>query len=178
MKSLKLLTLGATLTLALVFSAQAAFANTTPAETKTLATIAAIDKNEILIGLVAKNKKITHGVKDLANMMIDQHSANLTQILEMANQLHAMPLTSSTAIKLTAAGNKGMLQIAALNGNQFDHAYVNAMVSGHEAALKLIDTQLMQTAQSAEMKKFMVSTRATVAMHLACALKLQKKMGV
>ena len=80
------------------------------------------------------------------------------------------------ATKLTAAGSQALLQLGALQGKQFDTAYVNAMVSGHQFALNLIDQKLMQTAQSPEMKKFMMETRATVAMHLACAQKLQKSM--
>ncbi len=145
----------------------------TPAEISTLATVAAIDKNEILLGDIALHKKITPGIAALAQLMIDQHGANLTQILEMANQLHALPLISTTAMELTAEGNKAMVTLGALQGKQFDQAYVNAMVSGHEDALKLIDQHLMKTAQSPEIKKFMMDTRAAVVMHLAAAKKLQ-----
>lgn len=145
----------------------------TPAEISTLATVAAIDKNEILLGDIALHKKTTPGVAALAQMMIDQHGANLTQILEMANQSRVTALTSPLAITFAVEGNKAMLTLGALNGQPFDQAYVNAMVSGHEAALKLIDQHLMQTAQSPEMKKFMTETRAAVAMHLAAAKKLQ-----
>ena len=170
---------GLTLSVMLVHSVYAsepvASAAVTPAEISALAAVAAIDKNEILIGDIALHKKITRRVAALAKMMVDQHGANLTEIFEMANQLHALPLKSDLANQLTEEGDHEMLMLGGLQGEQFDKAYVDAMVSGHEAALKLIDQQLMKTVQSSKIKKFMVDTRAAVEMHLMAAKKLQKK---
>lgn len=148
----------------------------TPAEIGTLATIAAIDKNEILVSVVAVNKKTDAGVTDFAKMMIDQHGSNLTQILEMANKMHAIPLMGGEAKTLTLDGKKAMVKLGGLEGNQFDKAYVNAMVKGHQAALNLIDHQLMKTAKSQKIKQFLTDTRAVVAEHLEHAKKLQETM--
>ncbi|OGT25275.1 MAG: hypothetical protein A3I77_05200 [Gammaproteobacteria bacterium RIFCSPLOWO2_02_FULL_42_14] len=107
-------------------------------------------------------------------MMIGQHGANLTEILQLANQLHALPLSSVMADQFIADGNKDLVALGGLQGVSFEKAYVNAMVTGHEGALHLIDTQLMQTATTPEIKKFMIATRAAVAMHLEHAKKLQQ----
>lgn len=146
----------------------------TTAETSSLATIATIDQGEILLGAVASHKKVNSGIADFAKMMIDMHGDNLTQILEMANTLHALPLTSSTADKLHAQMTKEMTTLGGLEGTTFEKAYIDAMVKGHEGALNLIDTQLMKTAKSDEIKKFLTDTRAVVAKHLEDAKKLQK----
>jgi len=143
------------------------------AEMGTLATVAAIDKNEILIGVVASNKKLDSSVTDFAKMMIDQHGDNLTQILEMVD---AHPLTSSEADKLAAEGKAALMKLGAMQSDAFAAAYVNAMVKGHEAALNLIDQHLMKTAKSEEVKKFLTDTRAAVATHLEHAKQLQEKM--
>jgi len=146
----------------------------TPAEVGTLATVATIDKNEILIAVVALNKQLNADVMDFAKMMIDQHGGNLTQILTMIN--NAYPLTGGEADKLAAEGKQGLMKLGDMKGDAFATAYVNAMVKGHEAALNLIDTRLMKTATSEDVKKFLTDTRAAVAMHLEHAKKLQDKM--
>lgn len=175
--------IGTTLSLTIIMTpayAENAAANTaklTTAEQSTLATIATIDATEILVSEVALNKKNNSDVTDLAKMMVDQHGSNLTQILTMAGDSHAkLPLSDGEAAKLTANGKKDMMALGALQGEQFDKAYANAMVTGHEGVLKLIDTKLMKTAKSEEMKKFMTDTRAAVAEHLEHAKKVQEAL--
>lgn len=149
-------------------------ATLTSAEISTLATVSAVDKNEILLAVIALNKKLSSDVNDFANMMIDQHGNNLTQILALINDAH--PLISTDADKLSADGKKALLKLGAMNGDAFATAYVNAMVQGHTAVLKLIDTQLMKTATTDSVKKFLTDTRAAVATHLEHAKNLQDKM--
>lgn len=181
MKPSKTFIFGLVLTATLLTTAsyaQSSFASTATAnDAGALATVAAIDKNEILLGVVATNKKTIAGVADLAHMMIQQHGDNLTQILEMAHRLKAFPLRGGDSKKLTLQGNEEMAMLGGLEGKTFDKAYTNAMVKGHEAALDLIDNHLMKMATSETVKKFLTETRAVVAEHLAHAKKLQKDMG-
>jgi len=178
MKLAKSLVLGLTLSAALATSAYADKSVLTPAEIKTLATVATIDNSEILISVVALNKTNNSGVTNLAQMMVTQHGSNLTQVLGMPKNSAplAFALSHGTAEKLVLDTNKDLTNLGALQGDQFDHAYVDAMVSGHATALHLIDTQLMKTATSADMKKFMTDTRAAVVNHLNAAKALQEKM--
>lgn len=148
----------------------------TSAEIGDLASIATIDKNEILLSVVASNKKVNSDVADLANMMINQHGNNLTQILEMVKNLHISSLKGGDAEKLMTEGKKELMALGALEGNQFATAYVDAMVKGHQAALDLIDQHLMKNAKSETVKKFLTDTRAVVAQHLEHAKELQEKM--
>lgn len=181
--------------LTLTFAIQPAFATTAPtkaptdtktsapapakltsAEIGTLATIAAIDKSEILVSVVASNKKASSGVEDFAKMMINMHGDNLTQILQMASTLHGLPLKGGESDAIKADNTKLMDKLGGLDGDQFDKAYVDAMVTGHQGALNLIDTKLMKTAKTDEMKKFVADTRAVVVQHLEDAKKLQSQM--
>jgi len=163
-----------TLLLTPVFAATSTLSS---AEVGTLATIAVIDKNEILAGVVANNKNPSSGIADFAKMMIDQHGSNLTQLLEMADQFHVASLTGGESDQLASQGKVGLAKLAGLSGNDFAKAYVDAMVKGHEAALKLIDTKLMKTAKSEEIKKFVTDTRSAVVDHLDHAKKLQQEMS-
>ncbi len=145
----------------------------TSAEVGTLATVAAIDKNEILIGAIASSKKVDPEVTDFADMMIKQHGSNLNQILVMMN---AHPLTGGKADKISADGKIALMKLGAMQDNAFSVAYADAMVNGHEAVLKLIDEQLMKTATSSDVKKFLTDTRAAVVVHLEHAKKMQERV--
>ncbi len=156
------------------FSVTTAYAiHLSPSDASALATVAAVDKNEILLGVVATHKKLNSDVTDFANMMIDQHGDNLTQILTIAND---MPLSGGDSDKLAADGKKALMKLGAMSGNDFAKNYVDAMVNGHEAVLKMIDDKLMKSAKSDEIKKFLTDTRAAVATHLEHAKKLQASM--
>ena len=163
-----------------IFSVTSVYAENmkmTATEINTLATVAMINKSEIIISEVATNKTHDAGVTDLAHMMITDHSASLTKIVSFDQNPRALSLALShgTAEKLLLQSNNDLTKLGALQDDQFNHAYVDAMVAGHTAALHLIDTQLMKTAHSDEMKKFMIDTRAMVADHLEHAKALQKK---
>jgi len=142
-------------------------------EVAILSDIAAINKNEILLGDIAANKKSSADVLDFAKMMLEQHGNNLTQVLELANTLQVKALNSGDASKMAAKGNEAMLKLGGLQGEQFDKAYIDAMVKGHEEALKLIDDQLMKQAKTESVKTFLSNTRAAVVQHLEKAKQIQ-----
>ncbi|WP_244940970.1 DUF4142 domain-containing protein [Legionella sainthelensi] len=141
-----------------------------------LADIAVIDKTEIILAAVASNKKVSTGVMDFAKFLIDHHGSNLTQVLEIAHNLHFTSLNSNQANKLTTEGNEAMMKLGGLQGKQFDTAYIDAMVKGHQGALDLIDTQLMKKAKTESIKSFLINTRAAVAQHLEMAKKIQQNL--
>jgi putative membrane protein len=148
----------------------------TSAEKGSLATIAALDKSEILLSVVAVNKKPSSEVADYAKMMIEMHGSNLTQILEMANSLKALPLDGGAAAKVQKQTMDAMIKLGGLSEPQFDKAYIDDMVKGHQAALDMIDHQLLKTAKSEEIKKFITDTRAVVVQHLEDAKKIQENL--
>ncbi len=148
-------------------------------EIAALATIASIDRNEIIVSTVAVNKVSQADVVDFAKMMISQHGSNLVQILNIPkdNKEFAKDLSKDKAEKISLKGNESLAQLGALQGAEFDRQYVNEMVKGHEAVLHLIDHKLMKKANSPEIKQFLTQTRATVAEHLEHAIHLQKKIN-
>lgn len=177
MKKLKLLLAGI-LTLTTVSTVAVAHTNTTLSsdEVSSLATVAAIDQNEILLGVMTLHKHPNHHVKKFAEMMIKQHGQNLTKITELAHQFDVSNLSGGKSEDLLREGQTDLLTLGSLKGSQYNTAYVNAMVSGHEDALNLIKTKLMDTAATPEVKKFMEATEKAVAKHLADAKKVQKDL--
>lgn len=179
MKFTKFLAMSCALALCTLSHVSAATNNSTinAKEIGSLATVAAIDKNEILVSIIAKNKNVDSSVEELAQMMIDQHGDNLTHIFEMvANDIPSHTLMGGISEKLTSDGKKEMITLSSLQGKEFEKAYVNAMVKGHEAALKLIDDHLLKTAKTESVVKFLTDTKTAVETHLEHAKKLQDQM--
>jgi putative membrane protein len=148
----------------------------TSAEIASMGTIAAIDKSEILLSVIAAHKDATSSIANYAKMMIDMHGSNLTQILEMAHQNNVKPSMNATMEKIKNESMQEMMTLGGLKGKEFDKAYIDTMVKGHEAALNLIDTKLMKTAKAEEVKKFLTDTRTVVEQHLADAKKIQAEL--
>ena len=176
MKISKLVKLSAIVAVVMSTNSYSADETLTSAEIGTLATVAAIDKGEILVSAVAENKKAPNLVDDYAKMMITQHGNNLAQILEMAGKFNVSELTGGDSDKLTDQNKADLMKLGALEGSKFNAEYADAMVSGHEAALKLIDDDLMKTAENKQVKKFLTETRAAVVEHLKHAKKLQSHL--
>jgi putative membrane protein len=179
-KYVKLLLLGISLASgisAVVYAQDLSKSQINSDEKSSLATIAAIDKSEILVSIVAENKNVNADVIDYAKMMITQHGKNLTQILEMAKQLKTGLLSSGKAEQLSQQSKQTLFTLGALEGSEFAHAYADGMVKGHQSALNLIDTKLLKTAKSEEIKKFLTDTRTVVAEHLEHAKKLQEQLN-
>jgi putative membrane protein len=163
------------LSLMLTVPAYAAKTGSDAQSAQILSTIAAIDQNEILLAVQATNKSPSSDVMGFAKMMIDDHGKNLGEALALADKIHAVPVNPNPD-NLHNKGTTELVTLAALDGDKFSSAYVDAMVAGHEAALKLIDTKLMNAAKNDELKTFLTDTRAAVAHHLDEAKKLQESM--
>jgi putative membrane protein len=179
MKSTKLVKLGVSLSVLLIsVGAHAAKPNHgSSADAAVLQTIVALDKNEILAGVVASHLQSKSSVLDFANMMIKDHGKNLTDALQLANKMKALPLNAAKTSDLSKKGADELVKLAGLPEDQFNKAYVDAMVQGHEDALKLIDSKLMKETKDQDLVKFLTDTRSAVNTHLEDAKKLQKDLS-
>ena len=137
-----------------------------------VALVGTVDKHEIAAAEQAKGKKVTGEVADYATMLHREHSKNL----EAGRMLGA----SETSPEATAMEEKGKAELSALDqksGKDYEKAYVDAMVKGHEEALALIDTRLLPAAQDEKVRTFLTNSREHVAMHLEKGKSLQAKAG-
>ncbi|MBI2786320.1 MAG: DUF4142 domain-containing protein, partial [Legionella longbeachae] len=94
----------------------------------------------------------------------------------MANSFHLKSLSGNQSKKLTTEGNAEMMKLGSLQGEQFDKAYIEGMVKGHQAALALIDNELMKKAKTESIKNFLTNTRDAVVHHLDKAKKLEESL--
>jgi putative membrane protein len=137
-----------------------------------VALVGAVDKHEIAAAEQARGKKVTGEVLDFANLLHREHSTNL-----QAGEKLGM---SETSPEVTAMEEKGRSELATLDqqtGKDYEKAYIDAMVKGHQEALSLIDDRLLPAAQDDNVRAFLTNSREHVAMHLERAKSLQQNAG-
>ena len=136
--------------------------------------IMTIDKNEIALAKEVSKKGGNKKVELFAKYLIRQHERNLDHLIKLAKEVGLEPLSSPLSTTLAADGQEGLKKLSALNGKEFDKAFIDAMVKGHEAGLALIDSNLSKNATNPHLKTFIGHTRAMVDDHFHKALRLQK----
>ncbi len=139
-----------------------------------LASVVAVDLNEIGAAAQAETKKLSQPVMDYARMLHRDHGMNLGQTLKLGQQISLTPVITSKVEDLQNKGAGELAGLVPLDGDRFERAYVDAMVKGHTEVLGMLDGDL-KTASNAALKTHLTATRAAVADHLAKAQALQRK---
>jgi putative membrane protein len=125
-----------------------------------LVAAAETDMMEIELGKLALTKTSNAKVKDLANMMIDQH----TKASEKLKPLAASKQTVLPAA-LTDKGKEHYDDLNKKSGKEFDEAYADLMVDGHEDAISKIK-DASENAKDADVKKWAADMLPTLYQHL------------
>lgn len=138
-----------------------------------LATVNAIDLNEVLAASEAEKKQLSPDVLAYAKMLHMAHGKHMEETMMLGQKANA-PLADTAmvdALKVKGAGE--LAALVPIDGEQFATAYLAAMVKGHTEALETIDGKLMKAANSDAVKQHLTATRAAVAEHLEKAKTLQ-----
>jgi putative membrane protein len=136
----------------------------------------AVNKNEINAANEALKKSDNADVKGFANLMIEQHSANLQEITNKSHELNIQPDNTASVKQVMQAGQKEMNSLKKLNGSHFDRMYMNAMVKDHAGALKAIDSTILKKVSNDELKQYVMDTRTHVEDHLKKAQVIQAEL--
>lgn len=115
---------------------------------------------EVAAGKMAATKTTNARVKNFANMMVTDHT-------KAGDELAALAKTKNITLPATpdADAQKKADDLSKKTGKDFDKAYVDAMVDGHENAVKLF-TDASQNCKDADLKAFAAKTLPTLKMHL------------
>lgn len=135
-----------------------------------LVAAAEVDLMEIELGKLALTKTSNAKVKDLANMMIDQH----TKATAALKPLAASKQTVLPAV-LTDKGKEHYDELNKKSGKEFDEAYADLMVDGHEDAISKIK-DASENAKDAEIKKWATDMLPTLNTHLEHAKMLKDQI--
>ncbi|GAB6195883.1 DUF4142 domain-containing protein [Lysobacter xanthus] len=149
----------------------------TPSQPEALALLNAVNEHEVKAAEQAKSKKVTGDVLAYANMMQTEHSKNMTMTTSLLEKNGPAPGDSPTLSDMKAKGEAEMQQLAALDGDAYAKAYMDAMVMGHQDTLTKLDSMLLPAATDAAVKQHLQMTRDAVQKHLDQAKQIQSKLG-
>jgi len=135
-----------------------------------LVAAAETDLMEIELGKLALKKSTNPKVKELANMMIDQHTKASTATKSLAsNKQIALPAA------LTDKGKEAYDDLDKKTGKDFDDAYADKMVDGHEDAISKIK-DASEHAKDAEVRQWAADMLPTLNTHLEHSKMLQDQI--
>ncbi|MHC8413270.1 DUF4142 domain-containing protein [Pseudomonas sp. Hz4] len=141
-----------------------------------LATVIAVDMNEVLAAAEAQKKEISQQTLEYAKMLHQEHGLSMGKTMKLGQQMGVTPTNTATVEKLQVKGAGELAALVSLEGSAFERGYLEAMVNGHTEVLSMIDGKLIETAKNDALKKHLTETRTHIAAHLEKAKELQDSM--
>jgi putative membrane protein len=127
------------------------------------------DMVEANLGQLAQTAASSQQVKDYAQMLVTDHTADFGQLHNLAQQAN---LTVPDAID--PAHDKAMIDpFQKLKGEAFDRKYVQEMIAGHTKAIAIYKKEAAD-AQNSSVKSYAEQTLPTLEKHLSGAKDLEK----
>lgn len=145
-----------------------------PSGDEALALLVAVNQHEIAAAEQARDKQVGGKVMEFADMMLAEHSSNLEATRQLANEA-AGAAESPRVVSLRASGEADLNRLSELEGQEYEQAYVEAMVEDHRKALDMLDNQLIPAARDDAVREHLSMTRERVAAHLEQARALQSE---
>ena len=148
------------------------------AQVQALAFIVAIDEQEVAAAEQARGKKIDPRIRAYADLLHEEHSANLEQSHALADSAKLVLKDDADVMSLRSRGQADLERMAALDDDEYAQAYLAAMADGHADTLALIDERLLSAAQRPDLRQHLMLTRSHVEQHWQAAKELQTAIPV
>jgi putative membrane protein len=130
----------------------------------------AANSAEIAQAKLAESKSKNPDVKRFAAMMIHHHGDAKKKQAQL--KLPTAESTASTALKADAASTLDTLKKD--TGKDFDKAYIDAQVDGHQKVLDTINEKLLPNVRNTDLKAYLEEIKPRVEDHLKQAKELQQ----
>jgi putative membrane protein len=125
---------------------------------------------EVAMGKLALTKSSDAKIKAFANMMITDHGKANTQLINIANAKHiTLPSGPDTEHQMK------MDSLSKLSGADFNKAYVDAMIAGHQKTLTLMQDEA-KNGKETDLRSFAAQTAPIVQMHLDSIMSIKANM--
>lgn len=143
------------------------------------AILAASDTAEIAPSELASGSAQDPQVTQFAAMMVRDHGM-LSDSLRALTQANGIdPQDNQVSQQLRTQTRSTVEGLRGLSGAAFDSVYVAAMLTSHEAALNMIDNQLLPAARNAQLRAALQQkVRPTVAAHVEQIRQIQSTLNV
>ncbi|GHA87897.1 DUF4142 domain-containing protein [Cognatilysobacter bugurensis] len=149
----------------------------TVVEGDALGMVIVVDEHEIAAAEQARSKKVSAPSMAYADMMIKEHTANIEKARALEGSANVKIGTGPQVATLRTESENARNRLAAMEGQDYERAYIEEMVNGHQKTLAMLDTQLIPGAQNEGVRTFLTQTREAVAKHLEAARQLQTQLG-
>jgi len=127
---------------------------------------------EIEQGKLAEQKAKDARVKRFASKMVKHHTEAKDKQAKLEIKTAASPLSA----EMEKNAGTTLANLKALSGAAFDTAYMNAQVDEHKKVLDTIDSTLLPSVKSADLKTYLGDIRPTVEHHLKDAQNIQRNL--
>lgn len=134
-----------------------------------LVNAAAISIEEISLGQLAQqNGKTTH-VKELGKMMVTEHTKSLAGLTELARSKNI-----TIPVAQTESGQAAYKTLSEKPAGEFDMAYADMMVNGHQDAVRLFEKAATGSTDP-DISSWATATLPGLRLHLEHSLTCQKE---
>ncbi len=158
-------------------SAAGSAAAATLTDPQIAAIVVAANQVDIDAGKLAAKKSKNAEVKKFAELMVKDHTAVNKSAVDLVTKLKVTPEETDTSKSLTAGGADNRAKLEKLEGAEFDKAYVDNEVAYHEAVINVLKTQLIPSAQNADLKAALTGVQPAFDAHLAHAKQVQASLA-
>ena len=134
------------------------------------------DNIDIAAGKLAVDKAQDKGAKDLAEMMVRDHTAVNEKATALVKKLGVTPEESAASKSLKEDADKELAKLKELNGSEFDKAYVDNEVAYHTAVIDVVTKTLIPNTKNPELKALLVSAGPIFTAHLEHAKMVQASL--
>src|ERR1700722_18905200 len=94
-----------------------------------------VDKVEIAASKEAEKKKASPTVDNYAKYLIQQHQSDLDELTQLSKELRIDSRESTISRSLATSGKQTLENLSKLQGQEFERAYIDAMVKDHQGGL-------------------------------------------
>lgn len=115
---------------------------------------------EVEISKLAEDKAASQEVKDLARMMVDDHTKANQELMSIAQKNQVQLATA-----LPARETKRLEHFRSMTGADFDRAYVEELIKDHRSTISLFEHEA-DKGSDADVKTFASNTLPTLRQHL------------
>jgi putative membrane protein len=136
-------------------------------DTQVLTVLRTVHNAEVAVAEVATQKATRDAVRSFAQRMALEHAAANDQVAAKIGA--GGPEDSAVSSELEAKAETNLKKLEALEGLDFEKAFVADQVALHEELLATIDKRLFPVAVSTEVRALLQSTRNDLTAHLTLA---------
>ena len=121
-------------------------------------------------------KSSTAEVREFAETMLRDHQAVEDKALALVKKLRVIPTDNATSIALARQARETHAKLGALDGAQFDRAYVDNEVAFHRTVNGALSSTLIPSADNGELKSLLQTGASLFGQHQAHAEHLAASM--